>query len=91
MEKLAKAVIFVFDVSGTSGYPLDKQKQLFRKVKDQKPLVYVSKTDLPGGVPEDDFPYKYLTLEELKEELRKLAKKAAKEKEEEVKIKSPSS
>ncbi|MDO8511165.1 MAG: GTPase [Nanoarchaeota archaeon] len=79
LEELAKEVIFVFDVSGSSGYPLDKQKQLFKKVKDKKPLVYVSKTDLPEGVPEEDFPYKYLTLEELKEELRKLAKKAAKE------------
>ena len=85
LEELAKEVIFVFDVSGSSGYPLDKQKQLFKKVKDKKPLVYVSKTDLPEGVPGEDFPYKYLTFEELKEELRKLAKKAAKEAEEKAK------
>lgn len=79
LEELSKAVIFVFDVSGSSGYPLDKQKQLFKKVKDKKPLVYVSKTDMPGGVPGDDFPYQYLTFEQLQEELRKLAKIAAKE------------
>jgi len=82
LEELAKVVIFVFDVSGSSGYPLDKQIQLFKKVKDKKPLVYVSKTDLPGGLPEKDFPYKYLTLDELKEELEKAGKKAAKEAEE---------
>jgi len=82
LEELAKAIIFVFDVSGSSGYPLDKQKQLFRKVKDKKPLVYVSKTDLPGGLPGEDFPYQYLSFEELNEELWKLAKKAAKEAEE---------
>ena len=80
LEELAKVVIFVFDVSGSSGFPLDKQVQLFKKVKDKKPLVYVSKTDLPGGVPEKDFPYGYLALNELKEELQKLAKRAAKEK-----------
>lgn len=79
LEELAKAIIFVFDVSGASGYSLEKQKQLFKKVKDKKPLVYVSKTDLPDGVPAEDFPYKYLAFEELKEELKKLAKKAVKE------------
>ena len=79
LEELAKAIIFVFDVSGASGYSLEKQKQLFKKVKDKKPLVYVSKTDLPSGIPGEDFPYKYLTFDELKEELKKLAKKAVKE------------
>ncbi len=79
LEELAKVVIFVFDVSGSSGYPVDKQVQLLKKIKDKKPLIYVSKTDLPDGVPGKDFLYKYLTFEELKEELEKLAKKAAKE------------
>jgi len=83
LEELAKVVIFVFDVSGSSGYPLDKQIQLYKKVKDKKPLVYVSKTDLPQGLPGKDFPFKYLSLEELKEELEKLAKIAAKEEEKE--------
>jgi len=83
LEELAKVVIFVFDVSGSSGYPLDKQIQLYKKVKDKKPLVYVSKTDLPQGVPEKDFPFKYLSFEELKEELHKVATKAAKEEEKE--------
>ncbi|MDP3698361.1 MAG: GTPase [Nanoarchaeota archaeon] len=82
LEELAKVVIFVFDVSGSSGYPLDKQKQLFKKIKDKNPLVYVSKTDLPDGVPGEDFPYTYLTFEGLKEELQQLATKAAKESEE---------
>ncbi len=80
LEELAKAVIFVFDISGASGYSLEKQIQLFKKVKDKKPLIYVSKTDLPGGTPDEDFPYKYLTFEELKEELHKLVKEAEKEK-----------
>src|SRR3989344_4036539 len=85
LEELAKIVIFVFDVSGSSGYPVDKQVQLLKKIKDKKPLIYVSKTDLPGGMPEKDFPYPYLTLEELKEELEKIAKKAAREAEKEAK------
>ncbi len=88
LEELAKIVIFVFDVSGSSGYPLDKQVQLYKKVKDKKPLVYVSKTDLPGGMPEEDFPYRYLSFEELKEELEKVAKKAAKEAEQKADIAS---
>ena len=83
LEELAKVIIFVFDVSGSSGYPLDKQIQLYKKVKDKKPLVYVSKTDIPGGMPEKDFPYQYLTFDELKEELEKVAKKAVKEAEKE--------
>ena len=78
-------IIFVFDLSGASGYPVDKQVQLLKKIKDKKPLIYVSKTDLPGGMPEKDFPYSYLTLEELKEELEKIAKKAIKEAEKEAK------
>ena len=40
------------------------------------------KEPLPGGLPEKDLPYKYLTLDELKEELEKAGKKAAKEAEE---------
>ena len=86
LEELAKVVIFVFDVSGSSGYSLEKQIQLYKKVKDKKPLVYVSKTDLPDGVPGKDFPYQYLSLEELKEELQKLASKAAKEAEKEQEV-----
>ncbi len=76
LEVLAKAVIFVFDLSGSSGYSFEKQKQLFKKVKEKKiPVdVYVSKTDLPGGMPGKDFPYKNLTFEELKEELKKKVK-----------------
>ena len=85
LEELAKVIIFVFDLSGASGYPVDKQVQLLKKIKDKKPLIYVSKTDLPGGMPEKDFPYSYLTLEELKEELEKIAKKAIKEAEKEAK------
>ncbi|MBI4147464.1 50S ribosome-binding GTPase [Candidatus Woesearchaeota archaeon] len=79
LEELAKVIIFVFDLSGASGYPVDKQVQLLKKIKDKKPLIYVSKTDLPGGMPEKDFPYPYLTFEELKEELEKVAKRAIKE------------
>ena len=79
LEELAKVVIFVFDLSNTSGYTVEKQIQLFKKMKDKNPLVYVSKTDLPAGMPGKNFAYKYLTLDELKAELEQLAKKAIKE------------
>ena len=71
LEELADVVIFVFDLSGSSGYSFEKQKQLFRKIEHLNPLVYVSKTDMPGGMPEKDFPYKYVSFEELREELKK--------------------
>lgn len=75
LEELAKVVIFVFDVSGSSGYSLEKQIQLYKKIKDKNPLIYVSKTDLPSGIPGKDFPYEYLSLEELKEQLQEQARK----------------
>lgn len=81
LEELADVIIFVFDLTDSSGYSVGKQMQLFKKIEDKLPLVYVSKTDLPGGMPGKDFPYRYLSLEELKEEIEKMAKRAQKENE----------
>jgi nucleolar GTP-binding protein len=86
LEELAKVIIFVFDVSGSSGYAVEKQMQLFKKIKDKKPLVYVSKTDLPQGVPQKDFPYHYFSFEELKEALEEQARKHYQEQEEQKKL-----
>ncbi|MBI2581666.1 50S ribosome-binding GTPase [Candidatus Woesearchaeota archaeon] len=83
LQELADMVVFVFDVSGSSGYSFEKQKQLYKKIEDLKPLIYVSKTDLPGGIPDASFPYKYLSFEELKEKIHAKAKVEAEEKIEE--------
>src|SRR3989344_5929999 len=85
LDELAEVVIFVFDVSGASGYTLQKQIQLFKKIEARNPLVYVSKTDIPVGMPEKDFPYQYLSFEQLQEKLHARAREAAKEAEEEAK------
>ena len=74
LQELADLIVFVFDFSDSSGYSFEKQKQLFKKVEDLKPLIYVSKTDLPTGTPEENFPYQHLTLEELKEKIQAKAK-----------------
>ncbi|MEK6900346.1 MAG: GTPase [Nanoarchaeota archaeon] len=77
LQELAKMIIFVFDLSESSGYSLEMQTKLFKKIQPLKPLIYISKTDLPGGMPGEDFPYKYYSFESIKEELMKAAQKEA--------------
>ncbi|MEK6853300.1 MAG: GTPase [Nanoarchaeota archaeon] len=78
LKEMAQVVVFVFDLSSTSGYSIEKQAQLLKKIEYKKPLIYVSKTDLPEGKPDKSFPYRYYSFEELKEELEKLSKDAVK-------------
>ncbi|MEW5897168.1 MAG: GTPase [Nanoarchaeota archaeon] len=66
-NELADLIVFVFDLSGYCGYPVEKQEQLLQKLGQRDNLlVYLSKTDLPEGKPTPEFKHKYYSAEELK-------------------------
>ena len=70
LKEVADIVIYVFDLSGTSGYSVEKQEQLWKKVSSIKPvLVYLSKTDViePALLKNQKFQAK--NTEELKKEI----------------------
>ncbi|MBS3123540.1 50S ribosome-binding GTPase [Candidatus Woesearchaeota archaeon] len=77
LYELAKAIIFVLDPSGYSGYTVEEQEELLQRLKKQvgpeKPIfLYLSKTDL---VPKEDiikWEKKALSFEDIKEKLKKL-------------------
>ncbi|MBI2151788.1 50S ribosome-binding GTPase, partial [Candidatus Woesearchaeota archaeon] len=77
LYELAKAIIFVLDPSGYSGYTIEEQEELLQRLKKQvgpeKPIfLYLSKTDL---VPKEDiikWEKKALSLNEIIEKLKKL-------------------
>lgn len=72
LEELADPVIYVFDLSGYSGYPVEEQEELFQKVrKRKKVLVYLAKTDLTEPPVLSQFPHRHYSLEELGRELEK--------------------
>ncbi len=80
LEELADVVIFVFDLSGYSGYGIEKQEQLFKKVKKNKNvLVYVSKLDLTDPEELKEFKHKYYLLEEIKPKLKQKIQELAPE------------
>ena len=74
VKELANTIIYVFDISGV-GYGLKKQEELFRTLKrntkDQKILLYLSKTDIVDEKEVEKFKkkYKVLSLEDLKGKL----------------------
>jgi len=73
VEKLADIIIYVFDLSGYCGYPVEKQVQLFSKIsKKTNVLVYLSKKDLLDDSIINNFNAKHLSQKELKEEIVKL-------------------
>lgn len=70
LEELANLIIYVFDATEQSGYPLEKQEQLYQKVsKTKKTLVFYSKTDLYDEKVRSLIKHKYYHLEELKNEI----------------------
>lgn len=74
-RKLANLIIFVFDLSRQSAYPLKPQEQLFQAIKkEKKVLVYLSKEDITEKKIAEEFKKRYesLGLEELKEEIERL-------------------
>ncbi len=72
LQELATVVIFVFDFSPYSTVSLQKQEQLYEKVKAMKPvLIYVSKQDVTPVEKLQEFSRKHFTIEELRTELGK--------------------
>ncbi len=70
LQLLANVVIFVFDISETSGHSVEEQERLYQKIKKHKDvLVYVSKKDIIDEKQMKTFPYEHYSLEELREEI----------------------
>lgn len=72
LQDLSVLVIFVLDLSETSGYTVDEQEQLLKKVESLgKPVVlYLSKQDLLEKKVLEGRQKPVLTLQDLKEALR---------------------
>lgn len=79
-EELADVIIYVFDLSDTSGYSTKQQEQLYQNIvkknfgERKSVLVYLSKLDLIGKKILDQFKHKHSSLKELKSEVRNKAK-----------------
>ncbi len=71
---LAGLVIYVFDLSESSGYSVEKQEELYRRIKDETVLVYVSKTDITDPEVLKKFKHKYYIFEQLKNKIIQLSK-----------------
>ncbi len=83
MRELANVIIFVFDLSGYSGYSIKKQEQLFKNLGREKTvLLYLSKLDLTEKEDLDNLKYKYYSLEEMTEKIKEELKEYTKEKNE---------
>lgn len=75
-KELANILVYVFDVTESSGYSLEKQEQLFKKLgKEKKVLVYLAKQDLAHPEQMKGLPHEIVTLAELKEKIKVLAGK----------------
>ncbi|MBI4152110.1 50S ribosome-binding GTPase [Candidatus Woesearchaeota archaeon] len=72
MKELANLVVFVFDLSGYSGYSIKKQEQLYQSLsKGKTVLVYLSKLDLTPPEILREYKHRYYSVEELQEIIRK--------------------
>ncbi len=74
---LAKLIIYVFDLSGESGYSLQQQEELFKRINADVPiLIYVSKTDITPLSALKSFKQKYYTFPQLQEAILNAAPKS---------------
>ena len=70
MTDLANLIVYIFDLSGYSGYSIKKQERLFKKLgKKRKVLIYLSKKDLTEREVISEFKHKHYSLEEIKEKI----------------------
>jgi nucleolar GTP-binding protein len=75
-KELADVIIFVFDLSGHSGYSYKMQQQLLRQLgKKTKILVYLSKLDLTPEEILEEAKLKHLSLDEIKKKIGLMAQK----------------
>ena len=74
LKHCADSIVYVFDV--TEPYPMEDQEKLFNSLKafDKKIYIYVSKLDIIDPKLLVGFKHKYLTLDEIKKELKRLVK-----------------
>ncbi len=76
LKEVANLVIFVFDVSESSGYSREKQEKLYKSVSKLKPtIVYVSKMDIADKELLAKVKWKALSMEELNAEILKRYRK----------------
>ncbi|MBS3166100.1 50S ribosome-binding GTPase [Candidatus Woesearchaeota archaeon] len=76
LKNLAKVVIFIFDLSGYSGYSIKKQEQLYKKIvnnSNHPVLVYLSKVDITEPEDIEEFKHKHFSVEEIKERIDLMA------------------
>ncbi|NQV91422.1 50S ribosome-binding GTPase [Candidatus Woesearchaeota archaeon] len=79
LKKVADVVIYIFDLSGASGYSIKKQEQLLQNLgKKKKVFPFVNKQDITDEAILKEFKIKHYTLEEIKEELEKEVKEEPK-------------
>ncbi|MBS3169043.1 50S ribosome-binding GTPase [Candidatus Woesearchaeota archaeon] len=71
MKELANLVVFVFDLSGYSGYSIKKQEQLYQNLgREKNVFVCVAKLDLTSQEILEEFKHKYYSVDELKEKIK---------------------
>ena len=73
LKKVTNVVIYVFDLSGASGYSIKNQEQLLQNLgKKMKVFPFVNKQDITDESILKEFKIKHYSLEEIKEEIEKL-------------------
>lgn len=75
VKELADLVIYVFDLSGYSGYSVKKQEQLWKNLgREKKFLIYLAKKGLLDEEIVSGFKHKHYSLEEIKEKVALMVK-----------------
>ncbi len=76
LNEVADLIIYVFDLSDTCGYPIEKQVELYKTISEKKDtVIFLSKKDLLNKDIIDSFPQPHLSLEDIKERAAKLPEK----------------
>ena len=70
VSELASLIIYVFDLSETSGYSISQQEQLYQKIKKKKnTIVYLNKLDLTPPNVLKAFKHPHMNWEQIQEEI----------------------
>ncbi len=72
LDDVADAVIYVFDLSDTSGFSVEDQIRLYNKIKSKNVIVYVSKQDITPKPVLDSFSHAAISVSELKRRITSL-------------------